>query len=703
MVKKKFLVLCLFCLMDFPLLQAEDGSKLWLRTPSANQCEPLEMDVVCKGVDKNHPTMKIAMRELQEGGWSQRIEYKLVKRKSSKAKPPAVDEEYSIYTDADGKALLTSASTQGLLYATYDLLRHKACGEPVECINKVEKPTYALRVLNHWDNLNGTIERGYAGNSLWKWEEMPQTISPRYEQYARACASVGINASVLNNVNASPEMLATAYLQKVKILADIFRPYGVKVYLCVNFASPKELGKLPTADPMDEKVIAWWQDKAKEIYQLVPDFGGFLVKANSEGKPGPCDYGRTHVDGANMLADALRPYGDIVMWRSFVYKAASEDRAMQALLEFESLDGRFRDNVILQIKNGPVDFQPREPFNPLFGRMPHTQQMVEFQITQEYLGASNHLFYQAPLWKECLDANTYCRQSDSSVKPTVAGITAQRLHGLSAIAGVANIGDDINWCGHHFAQANWYAFGRLAWNEQLTSEEIAKEWLKQTFTDNTDFVKSASQLMLDTREALVNYMMPIGLHHIFAEVHHYGPAPWYTEKGMRADWSPLYYHRSDSLGIGFDRTVATGSGGTAQYASPLFDMWENRATCPDEYLLWFHRVGWNEKLHSGRTLWHELCHRYQTGLEQARGFQKRWDALQPYVDKERFEHVQHKLKIQTHDAQWWKDACLLYFQTFHHLPFPSDYERPVYDLEQLMNFHIGLSLHGCPTRQQLRL
>ena len=357
MVKKKFLVLCLFCLMDFPLLQAEDGSKLWLRTPSANQCEPLEMDVVCKGVDKNHPTMKIAMRELQEGGWSQRIEYKLVKRKSSKAKPPAVDEEYSIYTDADGKALLTSASTQGLLYATYDLLRHKACGEPVECINKVEKPTYALRVLNHWDNLNGTIERGYAGNSLWKWEEMPQTISPRYEQYARACASVGINASVLNNVNASPEMLATAYLQKVKILADIFRPYGVKVYLCVNFASPKELGKLPTADPMDEKVIAWWQDKAKEIYQLVPDFGGFLVKANSEGKPGPCDYGRTHVDGANMLADALRPYGGIVMWRSFVYKAASEDRAMQALLEFESLDGRFRDNVILQIKNGPVDFQ----------------------------------------------------------------------------------------------------------------------------------------------------------------------------------------------------------------------------------------------------------------------------------------------------------------------------------------------------------
>lgn len=689
--------------MGFPLLQAEDGSKLWLRTPSTNQCEPLEMDVECKGIDKNHPTMKIVMRELQEARWSQRIAYKLVKSKNSKAKTPVVDEEYSICTDANGKALLTSASTQGLLYATYDLLRHKACGEPVEHINKVEKPTYALRVLNHWDNLDGTIERGYAGNSLWKWEEMPQTISPRYEQYARACASVGINASVLNNVNASPEMLATAYLQKVKILADIFRPYGMKIYLCVNFASPKELGKLPTADPMDAKVIAWWQDKAKEIYQLVPDFGGFLVKANSEGKPGPCDYGRTHVDGANMLADALRPYGGIVMWRSFVYKAASEDRAMQALLEFESLDGQFRDNVILQIKNGPVDFQPREPFNPLFGRMPHTQQMVEFQITQEYLGASNHLFYQAPLWKECLDANTYCRQPDSSVKPTVAGITAQRLHGLSAIAGVANIGDDINWCGHHFAQANWYAFGRLAWNEQLTSEEIAKEWLKQTFTDNADFVKSASQLMLDTREALVNYMMPIGLHHIFAEVHHYGPAPWYMEKGMRVDWSPLYYHRADSLGIGFDRTAATGSGGTTQYASPLFDMWEKRATCPDEYLLWFHRVGWNEKLHSGRTLWHELCHRYQTGLEQVRGFQKRWDALQPYVDKERFEHVQHKLKIQTHDAQWWKDACLLYFQTFHHLPFPSDYERPVYDLEQLMNFHIGLSLHGCPTRRQLWL
>lgn len=628
----------------------------------------------------------VAKAELAQAGITSDVALKI---KKSKQKSDA----YVIYTDKKGKKTIESTTPQGLLYGTYDLLRQLSLGKPLAEITANESPAYKLRVLNHWDNPDGTVERGYAGRSIWQWDSLPEIVSPRYEEYARACASVGINAAVLNNVNAKPMMLTTEMLQKAKAIADALRPYGIKVFLSINFASPKALGYLDTADPLDPRVPEWWKGKVAEIYKLIPDFGGFLVKANSEGEPGPGDYGRSHTDGANMLADAVAPYGGTIMWRAFVYKPSSPDRAMQAYDEFVPLDGQFRDNVIIQIKNGPVDFQPREPFSPLFGATPLTQQMVEFQITQEYLGASNHLVYLAPLFKECLDSDTHRGEG------TIAKITATPRHNATAIAGVANIGDNDNWCGHDFAQANWYAFGRLAWNPELSAEQIADEWLAQTFTDAPEFVDTTRSIMMDSREAAVDYMMPIGLHHIFAGDHHYGPEPWYFVPGLRIDWMPLYYHKADADGVGFDRTVATGSKATGQYAQPLYNIYEN--DCPMEYLLWFHHVGWNDQLPTGRTLWEELCHRYSSGLGKAREFQRKWDSVQSYVDLERFKAVQSKLRIQTHDAQWWKDAVLLYFQEINGLPFPADMESPVNDLDRLKRVHIPLQLFGAPTRDQL--
>lgn len=660
--------------------KAEDGSSLWLRTQ--NTSTPTE--TLTKGFKASDPTIIIAAEELNSLDGGNHVTFK--KNKHYK------NDEYSIVA-REGGIEIEAASPIGILYGTYDLLRRNALGEDLTAISTKESPAYVHRLLNHWDNPNGTVERGYAGNSIWKWDELPAVISPKYKEYARACASVGINGAVLNNVNAKPQTLTSDNIKKVKAIADVLRPYGIKVYLSVNFASPKALGDLSSADPNLPEVQKWWKDKADEIYTLIPDFGGFLVKANSEGEPGPGDYGRSHSEGANMLARALKPHGGIIMWRAFVYSSTSPDRAMQAYEEFKPLDGQFDDNVIIQIKNGPVDFQPREPFSPLFGTMPKTQQMVEFQITQEYLGASNHLVYLAPLFKETLDANTY--REGGSIK----AITSTPLHDISAIAGVANIGDDTNWCGHDFAQANWYAFGRLAWNPELSSEQIAKEWLGQTFNNAPEFLTPASDMMLKSREAAVNYMMPIGLHHIFAGNHHYGPEPWYFPEGIRIDWTPIYYHKADSNGIGFDRTVATGSGATQQYAYPLSDKFENN--CPIELLLWFHHVGWNDTLSTGNTLWEEMCSRYSDGVDSAREFQKTWDNLEHYVDRDRFKAVQSKLKIQAHDAQWWKDACLLYFQEMNQLPFPEDMERPVYDFDYLKQVHIPLGLYGCPTRDML--
>ena len=683
--KLKSLLVALICLPNALTAIADNGHNLWLND-SDRHTSP---QVSITGKRNDSPTLRIAENELKRIGWEGATTFDTGKRDMPEG-------AYSIMRTGGGATTISASSPIGVLYAVYELDRMMRCQQDILNINVKESPAYRYRVLNHWDNPDGTIERGYAGFSIWKWDELPDVVSPRYEEYARACASVGINASVLNNVNAKPIILSDEYLSKIKVIADQFRPYGVKVFLSVNFASPKVLGGLATADPFDKEVKAWWKAKAKEIYSLIPDFGGFLVKANSEGEAGPCDYGRTHVDGANMLADALRPHGGIVMWRAFVYAPSSPDRVMQAYDEFKPFDGKFKDNVIIQVKNGPIDFQPREPFSPLFGSMPKTNLMVEFQITQEYLGASNHLCYLAPLFKETLDADTHRMPAKSTIKE----ITASNDR-LSAIAGVANIGDDPNWCGHLFAQSNWYAFGRLAWNPDMKADKIAAEWLKLTLSADPAFVSPMTHLMMESREAVVNYMMPMGLHHIFARDHHYGPAPWFEMPDMRRDWTATYYHQADADGIGFDRTMATGSGATSQYAEPIRLMFENKATCPDKYLLWFHHVAWTDKTQNGLTLWEDICRHYDKGLQQARQFQIAWDKMRPYVDSEKFAHVGDKLKIQTHDAQWWKDACLLYFQSINHLPFPDDMERPVYDLDRLKKVDLPLKLHGCPTRDML--
>ena len=582
-------------------------------------------------------------------------------------------------------------SDAGLLYGVYHLLRLIQTNQFDENLNILEKPAYNHRLLNHWDNLDRTVERGYAGYSIWMWDELPAVVSPRYKEYARANASIGINGTVLNNVNASPEILSAEYLEKVKAIAAEIRPYNIKVYLSINFSSPKELGGLKDSDPMNPEVQKWWKEKAKEIYAMIPDFGGFLVKANSEGLPGPMDYGRTHVDGANMLADAVKPYGGIIMWRAFVYNPDGDDRAKQAYKEFKQFDGKFRDNVIVQLKNGPVDFQPREPFSPLFGAMVKTPVMPEFQITQEYLGFSNHIAYLAPMWKECLDSDTYCKGEGSTVAKTTDGSIYNQK--ITAIAGVANIGEDRNWCGNHFAQANWYAFGRLAWNHRLTSEEIADEWLKMTFSKDGNFVETVKNLMLSSRESVVKYMMPLGLHHLFAWGHHYGPEPWCEIPDARPDWLPKYYHNANETGVGFDRSTS-GSNAVSQYNSPLREQFNNIETCPENLILWFHHVPWTHRMKSGKTLWDELCYTYDDGLQEVREYQKIWDKMEKYVDSERFKHIQSRLKIQSRDAVWWKDACLLYFQQFSVLPIPYDIERPVSELEDLMKIKLNMTHHN---------
>ena len=657
---------------------AEDGSQLWLRYPVNSKTRNIVNS------KSKSPTIEIAKKELNQHWTGQAVDLKIDKF------PANFKDGYKI-TSTPKKISILAKTDLGLLYGSYHLLNLQQQKTSFSNLKLEEKPSYDVRILNHWDNLDGTIERGYAGHSLWKWEDLPNKISPRYEEYARANASIGINATVLNNVNASPNMLREDYLKKVKILADIFRPYGIKVYLSVNFSSPKVLGKTENSDPLNQDVQKWWKDKAAEIYKLIPDFGGFLVKANSEGQPGPQDYGRTHADGANMLADVLKPYGGIVMWRAFVYSPSKEDRAKQAYLEFVPLDGKFRDNVIIQIKNGPIDFQPREAFNPLFGALRKTSEMVEFQITQEYLGFSNHLVYLAPLFKETLDRDTYSDGQGS----TIAKITDGTLRPakLTAISAVANIGEDKNWTGHHFAQANWYAFGRLAWNHDLSSEQIADEWLKMTFTDNEKFVNPVKDMMLSSRETAVDYMMPLGLHHIFASGHHYGPEPWGDYKGGRPDWSPVYYHQANAEGIGFDRTK-TGSNAVSDYFPPLNEIYANIKTTPENLILWFHHVPWDYKMKDGKTLWDELCYKYDSGVLGVRGYQKTWENIKPYVDAQRFSEVQEKLKIQAKDAVWWKDACLLYFQTFSKRPIPSDIEKPVHELEDLKKIKLDMGHHN---------
>nr|WP_315396695.1 alpha-glucuronidase [uncultured Sphingobacterium sp.] len=674
---------CFLLLFIFPFscLRAEDGSKLWLRyVPVSKEIAQTRSITVAA----ENPIAVRAQQELITFWRGQSIDLKLDK------KLPYLKDGFKI-TGHSERIKVVANEPVGLLYAAYHLLKLQETDQQVSSLNVEEIPSFDIRMLNHWDNLDRTVERGYAGYSLWKWDELPGVISPRYEEYARANASIGINATVINNVNASPQILNTAYLAKLQGLATVFRRYGIKIYLSVNFSSPKILGGTSDSDPLNPEVILWWKNKVKEIYQVIPDFGGFLVKANSEGQPGPQDYGRTHAEGANMLAAILKPYQGFVMWRAFVYNPTTEDRAKQAYQEFVPLDGAFSDNVIIQIKNGPIDFQPREPFNPLFGALKKSNEMVEFQITQEYLGFANHLAYLAPLFKETLDSDTYADGKGSTVAKLTDGTL--RPARKTAIAAVANIGEDRNWTGHHFAQANWYAYGRLAWNHQLSSEQIAEEWIAMTFSKDKSIIDAVKEIMMTSREAAVNYMMPLGLHHIFAFDHHYGPEPWGDQKGGRPDWMPWYYHQADTIGVGFDRT-ASGSNAISQYSPEVANIYGDIKLCPDQFLLWFHHVPWNYTMKNGRSLWDELCYKYDDGVMQVRDMQKTWDRLEGQVDQQRFADVQSKLKIQAKDAVWWKDACLLYFQTFSRRPIPYDIERPVHELEDLKRIKLDMKHHN---------
>lgn len=590
------------------------------------------------------------------------------------------NEGFLIKSFKSNNIIITGNSDLGILYGVFRFLEFLQQEKDISNLNFSDAPKTKIRILNHWDNLDRTVERGYAGFSLWDWFRLPDVVDPRYTDYARANASIGINGSVITNVNANALILTPLYLEKIARLADVFRPYGIKVYLTARFSAPIELDKLPTADPLDSQVQQWWKNKAEGIYRYIPDFGGFLVKANSEGQPGPQNYNRNHAEGANLLADAVAPFGGIVMWRAFVYdQNVPDDRAKQAYSEFKPLDGLFRDNVIVQVKNGAIDFQPREPFHPLFGAMEKSNMMMEFQITQEYLGFSTHLVYLAPLFEECLKADTYAKGKGSTVASSIDGT----LHGqkLTGMAGVANIGTDRNWTGHPFGQANWYAFGRLAWNPYLNSAEIADEWIRMTFTNDEKFVQPVLKMMLESRENCVNYMTPLGLHHIMGRSHHHGPGPWVA--GGRPDWTAVYYHRADSIGVGFNRTQ-TGSNATSQYFPPVADKFNNIETCPEEFLLWFHHVSWNYKLKSGYILWDEICYHYNGGVYAVREMQKNWNSLDKFVDSERFNYVQSLLKIQEKEAVWWRNSCILYFQTFSNLPIPDYIEKADKTLEEYM-------------------
>ena len=660
---KKYLILLFTVLTSLHVSAQSDGSQLWLGKQYANSCQ-----VISQLPDD--ATAKIAKQELENNWRGKNVELKIDKALN-------LGEGYNLYArpaqqgdNIQYEATITASNPIGLLYGAYELIRlqntdayNTGSGNQQnfsKAIDKTEKPQVGLRILNHWDNLDGSIERGYAGKSIFKWEEIKlgkngkggsisKSLHDRLITYARANASLGINGSVLNNVNASPKMMTAEYINKVKIIANILRPYGIRVYLSINFASPMALGYTKTADPLDKKVQQWWKKKAKEIYAAIPDFGGFLVKANSEGKPGPGDYHRTHADGANMLANAVKPYGGIIMWRSFVYGAnhKGEDRVKQAVSEFKGMDGKFRDNVILQSKNGPLDFQPREPYAPIFDNIKQTPQIAELQITQEYLGQSKHLTYLAPMWKEFFGF-----------------VNPDRLVGIS---GVANIGDDANWCGHPFSQANWYAFGRLAWNPALTAEEIAHEWLVQTYGNQDEkFTKPVEMMMMTSREACVNYMMPLGLHHIFKFDHHYGPEPDGFIASYPLEWCPVYYHKADAQGVGFDRS-SKGTDAVGQYPEPYRSLYDNIETCPEEYLLWFHHVAWDYKMKSGSTLWQELCMKYNMGVAMVEVYRDFWHtSAKQYMKghEQEWQHTDSLLNVQLENAKEWRNTCLKYFQTF---------------------------------------
>jgi len=692
------------CVLLCDCVKADDGYRLWLRYDRlpASSVERYRARIRSISVQGNSATFDLIRGELSQGcagllGTPVAIDNRddasvviglpqtstLIRKLQWDADLKRLGPEgfriRTIRNDNRDVIVIASATDIGALYGAFHFLRLLQTEQPIDHLQVDQRPALKLRLLNHWDNLDRSIERGYAGQSLWMWDDLPRRLDPRLRDYARANASIGINGSVLNNVNANSEFLTAKYLEKVAAIAGVFRPYGIRVYLSARFSAPMELGKLPTADPLDQSVVAWWKQKAAEIYKVIPDFGGFVVKANSEGQPGPRTYNRTHADGANMLAAALAPHHGIVMWRAFVYDMKpGYDRAGAAYENLQPFDGKFAPNVLLQVKNGPIDFQPREPFHPLFGAMPRTQMMAEFQITQEYLGFSNHFVFLASMWREFFDSDTYARGRGSTVSRVIDGtLFRQRVTG---IAGVANTGTDRNWTGYDLLQANWYAFGRLAWNPRTSSEQMATEWTRMTLTQDPAAVSTIVRLMLESYEALVNYMTPLGLHHLFWGGHHYGPAPWW-DKEKRDDWNPVYYHKADAFGIGFDRTK-TGSNTVSQYHAAVAREFGTVDKCPEKYLLWFHHVSWNFMLKLGDSLWDEMAFRYQSGVDWVRSTRATWATLSGVIDPERHEAIAKKLAIQERDAVWWRDACLLYFQTFAKQPLPKGVEPPAKTLSE---------------------
>ena len=702
---KNVIIAVLFIFFSNNILNADDGYNLWMKykkiddVTKLNEYQHTITNIIIPG---NSSTVKIIKEEIQKdlnGLLEQDIPFtdsvtqhgsviigtphssSLIKKGNYSGELNLSGRDgfliQSINVNGYRSIVIAANDDIGLLYGTFHFLRLIQTQKSLNDLNISSKPNIQYRLLNHWDNIDRTVERGYAGKSLWKWDELPDVINSRYKDYARANASIGINGTVINNVNANPDILKITYIKKMVKLADIFRPYGIKLYLSINFSSPLMpsykmngrrggIGNLETADPLNPDVRKWWKNKVKEIYHNIPDFGGFLVKANSEGMPGPQDYGRTQADGANMLAEALEPYDGIVMWRAFVYNPDIDpDRAKRAYKEFTPLDGKFHSNVFVQVKNGPIDFQPQEPAHPLFGAMPDTPLMLELQITQEYLGHSNHLVYLAPMWKEYLQFDTCAKGKNSFVSDIIDG-SLHNYH-MTGIAGVANTGDDQNWCGHLFAQANWYSFGRLAWDHTLTAEQIAEEWIRMTINNNNSVVKTITSMMMDSWEACINYMTPLGLHHIMQPGFHYGPGPDHSTG--RLDWTSVYYHRADSTGIGFDRS-STGSNATGQYFPPLRKQFDDLNTCPEKYLLWFHHVDWNQEMKSGRTLWDELCYRYYMGVDYVKDMRTNWATIEKDIDQEIFLHVQNKLKLQEKDSIIWRDTCMSYFQKFSRKEVP---------------------------------
>ncbi|MDF9799501.1 alpha-glucuronidase [Catalinimonas alkaloidigena] len=691
-------------------IQAEDGYRLWLRYDQVKDAQQLNTYREAIGgwlVEGESPTFEVIRKELQLGLSGllgaympslQSVEQDGMLLAGTPSSSPLIaslnlnaqldtlaDEGYIITqktVNTHPTTIITAKHDVGVLYGIFHYLRLLQTHQRIDKLSIQSTPDVMHRVLNHWDNLDRTVERGYAGFSIWDWHRLPEYIAPHYIDYARANASIGINGTVLTNVNANALVLTPHYLEKAAALADVFRPFGIKVYLTARFSAPVEIGGLETADPLDPEVQQWWNEKANEIYEFIPDFGGFLVKANSEGQPGPQNYGRTHADGANMLADAVAEHGGIVMWRAFVYSEEEpEDRAKQAYNEFKPLDGAFRDNVMVQVKNGAIDFQPREPFHPLFGAMPQTPLMMEFQITQEYLGQGTHLVFLAPLFEEVLQSDTYAQGEGATVAKVIDG----SLHNyqITGMAGVANIGTDRNWTGHHFGQANWYTFGRMAWDMNMSSRDIADEWIGMTFSNDEGAMRNIRTMMLNSHEAVVNYMTPLGLHHIMGAGHHYGPGPWVAEM-PRADWTSVYYHQADKEGIGFDRTE-TGSNAVEQYFPPVARKFGEPESCPNKYLLWFHHLDWDYKMKSDNILWDEIAFHYQAGVDSVRLMQEKWNSLESEIDQERFQHVKSFLEIQEKEADWWKDACLNYFQTFSKLPIPEGVEKPEESLEYYQN------------------